>query len=274
MPFSLVNSVRNRMTEEVRSRIGQSSARDNLSQAPDHTGRNSDHIHPPSQGTSSNGELSERLTRIEEALELMLIHNRPSSGPNLNLEINSSPDDRGESVMNSPVFGSRDGHIPHQRSPGEERAGGTRLPGRDTASSPSGSQTSVARSVLHGSQLDKLVYKMTNFGERFDKLKEDSSWKNLQTNKYYLEEGRDISRKMEDIQLDNWKLPPSEEEAVIDLFHDLKKMEEQLVLNIGELTEKAEQRKNIKVEIPRFDGSPLMFHAWLREFENITLIIR
>ena len=75
---------------------------------------------------------------------------------------------------------------------------------------------------------------------------------------------------MEDLNLDEWRLPHQEEEDIVDLFSDLKINEEKLMYQIGDLAAKAESRKNLKLEVPRFDGSALMFHTWLKEFEAST----
>ena len=72
------------------------------------------------------------------------------------------------------------------------------------------------------------------------------------------------------LQLDQYSLSPPEEENINDLYLDVQAIEEQLVMNIGEMTQLLEERRNLKIEIPQYDGSHILFHSWIPDFQKVT----
>ena len=75
---------------------------------------------------------------------------------------------------------------------------------------------------------------------------------------------------MEELQIDQYALSPPEEENVNDLYLDVRSMEEKLVFNLGEITQLSEERRHLKVKVPKFDGSPILFHSWIKDFQKVT----
>ena len=41
-------------------------------------------------------------------------------------------------------------------------------------------------------------------------------------------------------------------------------------MNIGEMTQLLEERRNLKIEIQRYDGSHILFHSWIKDFRKVT----
>ena len=169
MPLeSLISTMRSRLSAELRPHT--------LRNRPDHS---QGHGAASSTDSPASSQLSSRLNRIEQALEAMLLTHRAPLGPDLNLQSTGSPEGERLSVLGSPVLGER----PDVGSPPRSTAGVQReeCQGQHTAPSPPGSQTSVARSILHGSALDRLVMKMRKWRERFVKLQGSDNWSNHST---------------------------------------------------------------------------------------------
>ena len=143
-------------------------------------GQDSEPPTPPSQNSSS---LDSRMSRIEAALEILLLSNR-SPVPELNINLGEQPDDV-RSQLPPPRLGSRPDQSPsprllHRR----EQSHSPRLHGRQDmlpgqGVSPSSSQVSEARSALQGSSLDKHIYKMQRSKEKVIQLKDGENWGNL-----------------------------------------------------------------------------------------------
>ena len=184
MPLdSLISSMRSRLSAELRPHT----LRSRPDQSQGHGAASS------TDSPASSSQLSSRLNRIEEALEAMLLSHRAPLGPALNIGGTSSPEGDRLSVLGSPVLGERtDVGSPARSTTGVQRE---ECPGQHTAPSPPGSQVSVARSILHGSTLDRLVMKMRKFRERFDKLQGSENWSNHSTLRF-LKNGRVRFRRM------------------------------------------------------------------------------
>ena len=183
MPLdSIISSMRSRLSAEFRNVPHTLTSRPEQSQG--HAASSTTH------SPASSSQLSTRLTRIEEALEAMLLNHRSPLGPTLNIGGTSSPEGERLSVLGSPVLGERtDVGSPARSTTGVQRE---ECPGQHTAPSPPGSQVSVARSILHGSALDRLVMKMRKFRERFVKLQGSDNWSNHSTLRFFLDECREI----------------------------------------------------------------------------------
>ena len=181
MPLeSLISSMRSRLSAELRPHT----LRSRPDQSQGHGAASS------TDSPASSSQLSSRLNRIEEALEAMLLSHRAPLGPALNIGGTSSPEGDRLSVLGSPVLGERaDAGSPPRSTAGVQRE---ECPGQHTGPSPPGSQVSVARSILHGSALDRLVMKMRKFRERFVKLQGSDNWSNHSTLRFFLDECREI----------------------------------------------------------------------------------
>ena len=204
-----------------------------------------------SSGASSS-EVSERLLRIEQVLEA-LMENRCVPQPHLNISGSGSVGE-GSVDLGSPRLASR-----------QDLDMGVGAGRR----SPCPSILSQA-SALQGTALERMIYKMEHFKKKFGELKEGPLFRNISINKHYLSEAKTLYEKCENLHLDQCALSPNEEEAINDLYMDVRGIEESLVVNLGELSSLSEERRNLKIEVPRYDGSPILFHLWIRDFQKVT----
>ena len=259
MPLdSMFSSVRRKVEREVRERMSS------LAPAPLDQGSRSDSLpgssqdaHPAaaagggSSGASSS-EVSERLLRIEQVLEA-LMENRFVPQPHLNISESGSVGE-GSVDLGSPRLASRQDI--------DMGVGAGRR-------SPCPSILSQA-TALRGTAIERMIYKMEQFKQKFTDFQKGHLFRNISINKHYLGEAKALCEKCENLQLENCALSPNEEEAINDLYMDVRGIEESLVVNLGELSSLSEERRNLKIEVPRYDGSPILFHSWIRDFQKVT----